>query len=227
MSPRTMAPPLRPGPRRRSRRAAVLVVVSLVALAAAAVGIATFVGGTPLSPLRSRIVAIAEGQLGYRTDPPDSYCNKFSAYWQAGTTDCGSGLRSEEWCADFAAWVWQQAGAEVTYGFATGDLNSGSVSFYQWGIAHGTWHPVGSGYTPQPGDVAIYGLDTTTVTAAHVAVVTGDTAGQRGPDVVNGDGDRTGFSVVETGTDQYQADTHGDGAPLSGYVAPTAPRSGG
>ncbi len=95
----------------------------------------------------------------------------------------------------------------------------GAASFYQWGVDHGTWHPVGSGYTPVPGDVAVYGLDTTTVTAAHVAVVTGYSAGNRGPDVVNGDGDRTGFSVVETGTDQVSADVSGGGS-LSGYVAP-------
>ena len=28
------------------------------------------------------------------------------------------------------------------------------------------------------------------------------------------------FSVVETGTDQYRADTHGGGSPLSGYASP-------
>jgi hypothetical protein len=53
-----------------------------------------------------------------------------------------------------------------------------------------------------------------------VAVVTADTARQRGPDVVNGDGDRTGFSVVETGTDQVQADVGHDDSTLAGYVSP-------
>ncbi|HEY3952196.1 MAG TPA: hypothetical protein VGM53_02380 [Streptosporangiaceae bacterium] len=42
---------------------------------------------------------------------------------------------------------------------------------------------------------------------------------QRGPDVVNGDGDRTGFSVVETGTDQVRADAGQHGAALAGYVS--------
>jgi hypothetical protein len=197
--------------------------VTLLVLAAVAVGVAKAVAGPRLTPLRARIVSVAESQIGYRTEPADSYCNKYSAYWDVGTAGCETGLRSEEWCADFAAWVWQQAGAEVTFHFATGDLNSASASFYEWGLDHGTWHAAGSGYTPQPGDVAVYGLDTTTVVAAHVAVVVGYTAGARGPDVVNGDGDHTGFSVVETGTDQYQADTQGGGEPLSGYVAPTAP----
>jgi hypothetical protein len=38
--------------------------------------------------------------------------------------------------------------------------------------------------------------------------------------VVNGDGDRTGYSVVEAGTDQVRADAgHGD-SMLAGYVSP-------
>jgi hypothetical protein len=38
--------------------------------------------------------------------------------------------------------------------------------------------------------------------------------------VVNGDGDRTGFSVVETGTDQALADAGNGDSALSGYVSP-------
>ena len=211
---------------RRSRRLAVTLTAAVLLLATAIFafsGIRSVMAGSPLSPLRAKIVSIAESQVGYQTDPPHSYCNRFSAYWQSGTTGCAPGLRSEQWCADFAAWVWQQAGALVTYGFTSGDLDSSSASFYVWGVDHDTWHPVGGGYRPRPGDVAVYGLDTTTLVAAHVAVVTGYTSGNRGPNVVNGDGDRTAFSVVELGTDQYDADTaHGGGEPLSGYVSPTA-----
>jgi hypothetical protein len=72
-----------------------------------------------------------------------------------------------------------------------------------------------------PGDVVVYGLDVTTLVAQHVAIVIGFTEGARGPDTINGDGDHTGFSVVEIGNDQYQADVPGNGpAPISGYVAP-------
>jgi hypothetical protein len=180
--------------------------------------------GADLSPMRARIVSIAQGQLGYTTDPSNTYCNKFSAYWNAGTDDCGdNGNLDEEWCADFAAWVWKQAGAVVTYQLAPGYLNGASASFYLWGANHGTWHPVGSGYAPQPGDVAVYGLDTSAVTAVHVAVVVGTTGNVTAPDVVNGDGDRTGFSVVEVGNSQAYADVQGKGAPLSGYVSPSSP----
>jgi hypothetical protein len=178
--------------------------------------------GPALSPLRARIVSIAQGQVGYTTDPSNTYCNKFSAYWYAGTHDCGgNGNLSEEWCADFAAWVWKEAGALVDYQLTPGYLNGNSASFYVWGTNHGTWHPVGSGYVPQPGDVAVYGLNTESVTAVHVAVVTADTGNPAAPDVVNGDGDRTGFSVVEVGTNQGDADVKNNSAPLSGYVSPS------
>ncbi len=189
---------------------------------AAALVLAPHLGpGPALSPLRARIVAVADAQVGYRTDPAESYCNKFSAYWYAGLHDCGNENRDEEWCADFAAWVWMQAGAQVAYRLAPGYLNGSSASFYVWGVAHRTWHPVGSHYAPQPGDVAVYGLDPTAVTAVHVAVVTGATGDAASPDVVNGDGDRTGYSVVEIGVHQAFADVKGTGAPLSWHVSPT------
>ena len=204
------------------RRVVVLLLVVAVVATGGAIG-ATLARGPGLSPLRARIVAIAEGQVGYRTDPANTYCNRFSAYWDAGVDDCGNDNLDEEWCADFAAWVWKQAGAEVTYELAPGSLNGDSASFYLWGTGHGTWHPVGSHYTPQPGDVAVYGLDIAALTAVHVAVVTGDTGDDAAPDVVNGDGDRTGYSVVEIGNHQGVADVARRGALLSGYVSPSGP----
>ncbi|HUC13827.1 MAG TPA: CHAP domain-containing protein [Acidimicrobiales bacterium] len=174
-----------------------------------------------LSPLRKRIVDIAVSQLGYVTEPPSTFCNKYSGYWVSGAGDCGNSNLAEEWCADFAAWVWEHAGADVTYQYINGDLNSSAASFYEWGAARGTWHPVGSRYKPLPGDVAVYGLDKAALVAVHVAVVIGYTPGERGPIAVNGDGDLTGFSVVEVATDELVADTHPGSAALSGYVSPS------
>ncbi len=175
-----------------------------------------------MTPLQARIVSIAESQVGYSTDPANTYCNKYSAYWVSGTDDCGNGNLDEEWCADFAAWVWKRAGVTVDYQYINGDLNSSAASFYEWAMANGTWHPLGSGYVPQPGDVAVYGLDVSALVAQHVAIVTSFTPGDRGPDVVNGDGDHTGFSVVERGSDEVVADVaHSSSAHLSGYVSPT------
>lgn len=167
-----------------------------------------------------RIVAIAQSQVGYSADPSNSYCNKFSAYWGAGQTSCPSGETSEEWCADFAAWTWREAGVPVQYGYGPGEINGAAVTFYQWAVANGEWHPAGSGYVASPGDVAVYGLALGThPSAAHVAVVTANAPGQAGPDVVNGDGDQTGFSVVETGTDQSQIHVGQDVFPLDGFVS--------
>jgi hypothetical protein len=174
-----------------------------------------------LSPLRRKIVALAEGQIGYTTDPANTYCNKFSAYWVSGTSDCGNSNLDEEWCADFAAWAWQKAGASVTYQYINGDLNSSSASFYEWGVAHGTWHPLGSSYVPQPGDVAVYGLNVAQLVASHVAIVVGVVPGEKGPIDVNGDGDLTAFSRVELRADEFYADASAKGAPLSGYVSPS------
>jgi hypothetical protein len=171
--------------------------------------------------LPQRIVVIAESQVGYSTEPSVSYCNKFSAYWDAGTEDCPSGERAEKWCADFAAWAWQKAGVHFTYGYDAEEINGAAVSFYEWGVANGKWHPATSGYVASPGDVAVYGLSLGAhPSAVHVAIVTNDPPGQRGPDVVNGDGDRTGFSVVETGTNQVRADAGPDDSTLAGYVSP-------
>jgi hypothetical protein len=174
--------------------------------------------------LPQRIVAIAESQIGYSTEPSNSYCNKYSAYWDADTADCPSGESTEERCADFAAWAWQKAGTHFTYGHAPGEINGAAVSFYEWGAANGEWHPATSGYMASPGDRGgLRPLARAHPSAVHVAIVTADPPGQRGPDVVNGDGDRTGFSVVEIGTSQVRADAGHDDSTLAGYVSPPWP----
>ncbi|HLH47042.1 MAG TPA: CHAP domain-containing protein [Acidimicrobiales bacterium] len=214
-------PRRRPSPRARRRRAG-LGLLCLAVVILAAWGFAGGRGRPPAPAWRRHLAAVAASQVGYRTDPPDTYCNRYSAYWGAGDTGCGDANSSEPWCADFAAWVWRQGGVPFAYGPTAGDINAASVTFYWWGVDHHTWHLVGSGYRPQPGDVAVYGLDTRRGTAVHVAVVVRD--GSRGPDVVNGDGARTGFSVVERADNQLDADTtHGGHAPLAGYVSPLPP----
>lgn len=171
--------------------------------------------------LRQRVVAIVKSQVGYRTDPSGSYCNKFSAFWHTGATTCPSGERSEEWCADFAAWAWRKAGIHFTYGYGPGEINASAVSFYEWAVVHGTWHPATNGFTAAPGDVAVYGLSLHPYPrAVHVAIVTQDAPGRQGPNVVNGDGNHTGFSVADTGTDQVRADGNRPASTLAGYVAP-------
>jgi hypothetical protein len=232
-APKTGAPSrrrARPSTRSPLRLGLVVAALTIVAIVAASLLATSGSSGNYPAPsaasmaglsVPQRIVTLAQSQVGYSANPSDSYCNKFTAYWNAGTESCPSGERSEEWCADFAAWAWHLAGVNFPYGYQPGDINGAAASFYEWGVDNGEWHPVSSGYVPSPGDVAVYGLSFgAQISAVHVAIVTSFPAGQVGPNVVNGDGDRTGYSVVETGTDQVLADAgHGD-STLAGYVGP-------
>jgi hypothetical protein len=165
--------------------------------------------------VRRRIAAIATSQVGYRTDPANSHCNKFSGFWGAGDA-CANGDTSEEWCADFAAWAWRKAGVPFTYGYDPGEINGAAASFYEWAVAHGAWQPATGTYDPAPGDVAVYGLSPGAAPhAAHVAVVVG-----RGPDVVNGNGDQTAYSAVETGGDERYITAGHRRYALAGYARP-------
>jgi alkylation response protein AidB-like acyl-CoA dehydrogenase len=134
-----------------------------------------------------------------------------------GSSACGNGNYSEEWCANFAAWAWRMAGVSFTYAYTSGDINGAAASFYQWGADHGSWHAAGSGYTPQPGDAVIYGLNSAGTYADHVAIVTSYTSGDAGPNVVNGDWWVSGNGGVVAASDQTTA-TGRDG--ISGYVSP-------
>ena len=167
----------------------------------------------------AKIAAAAKGQVGYLDSPPSSFCNKFTFHWGVGDeSGCGSGTSAEEWCADFAAWAWQQGGVSFTYGFGSGDIDAAAASFYTWGKAHGTWHAAGSGYTPQPGDAVVYGLNSAGTSADHVAIVVSYTAGDAGPNVVNGDfGHSSGDDGVHSASDQTTSDGS-DG--ISGYTTP-------
>jgi len=49
-----------------------------------------------------------------------------------------------------------------------------------------------------------------------LAIVTQDAPGRQGPNVVNGDGNHTGFSVADTGTDQVRADGNRPDSTLAG-----------
>jgi hypothetical protein len=113
--------------------------------------------------------------------------------------------------------AWRQAGVSFTYGYDSGDINGAAASFYQWGAAHGTWHAAGSGYTPQPGDAVVYGLNSAGTSADHVAIVSSYTSGDAGPNVVNGDWWVSGNGGVVAASDQTTA-TGSDS--ISGYATP-------
>ncbi len=97
--------------------------------------------------IRSNIVCLAQSEY---------------ALWQEGKLRPGTDFhkysqgRGEEWCADFASWIYNQAGIPLK------PTNEGNVpavrTVYEIGNndSRFEYHPSNSGYTPRPGDLAIH-----------------------------------------------------------------------
>ncbi|WP_189083221.1 CHAP domain-containing protein, partial [Mangrovihabitans endophyticus] len=150
----------RPGRRRRRARLATAAVAATAALVAAAAP-----ASAAVSPgVANRIVAIAHQEMnnGSHNHESGGYnCNYYSGALGAGAA-CSNGWRSEEWCADFARWVWAQAKVDNT-----SELTAAAASFYQYGHRHGTWH-AGS---PSVGDAIVFNLSSDGTYASHVGLV--------------------------------------------------------
>jgi hypothetical protein len=166
---------------------------------------------------RLGMATYAASYIGY-SGPSGTLCNAFSSYWGDGTR-CSSGGNSENWCADFDAYIWR-FGGNVSFNYdgdtyAYGYLSAASASFYTYAKVKGTWHSAGSGYTPKPGDVAVYGLtgSGTSWYAAHSALVIGASPGA-GPNVINGNDGNNGVNYVQDET------SSSSGENLSGYASP-------
>jgi hypothetical protein len=124
-------------------------------VAGAAVLVAADGGPIAPTPLRERIVLRAasfdQQHRGFQTTPHNSDCNPFTAAFGRGSTwGCPAGNSSEEWCSDFAEFVWQ------TSGIATTGITGWSATFITWGIKH---HRVqlGTRFRAVPGDAIVWG----------------------------------------------------------------------
>jgi len=159
-----------------ARRAALRARAALPTRARAAAA-----AGTSLS---SQIASIALNEVGVSVTPAETSfgsldCDPFTTMDGPPTPNAdGCGVNSsfnvvnenEEWCSDFAKWVWQQAG--VTADINT--LNAGANSFYAWGLQQGESLPVDSS-SPAVGDAVVFypaGTITSTTSADHVGLVT-------------------------------------------------------
>jgi len=155
---------------------------SIRRLAAALTVLLTTVGMTLFIPAAAkaagpgdRMASLARAEYAKN---PHSYrvkgttCNFYTGH--IGNADgCRSGWGDDEWCADFVHYIWQQTGGVADLS----TLSGWAESFKTYGIDHGTWHPVGSGYVPRPGDAAVHYDDNGHDGADHVGMVVANSGG--------------------------------------------------
>lgn len=93
------------------------------------------------SDKRSEIVKLAEAEIGVKEGSGDARIAEYTK--SAG----GSG---GPWCAYFASWVFNQAGAPLVDSNGDGF----TVTIADWGKNNGAWHD--KGWTPQQGDLMFF-----------------------------------------------------------------------
>lgn len=171
--------------------------------------------GTGLPPsgdVGSAIVSVATAQLNNssRNHEIGGYnCNYYTtALGLPGTgAGCSNGWKTEEWCADFATWVWLQAGVTV------GGLSPAASSFYHYGVSHGTWH----GGSPRVGDAVVFKLTGDGSVASHVGLVVGLGSGTF--TMISGNA----YNPADGQDDAITRETLNDsGGGISGFVDPVS-----
>ena len=162
------------------------------------------VPGSGPGNLRTSITQRANTELGLGfTETSHNNCNPYSGYWQRGGTNCPPGQRTESWCADFAAYVWQHAGASVS------GITASASSFQSTATSRGTWKPRSSGYVPQPGDAVVFGNTHVGV----IVVVNSPTS----VEMISGN-----YSDAVSATWFNPATFTVSGTPVSGYAQPAS-----
>ncbi len=156
--------------------------------------------------LRNGIVCLAEQQLHL---------------WESGQLKPGTNAyfkytnnRSEEWCADFASWIYNQAGYPLgpagSYGPSWDIPYVGNLVVPPQDASKFTYHSVASGYTPQPGDLAIHGNQHVNI----VIKVSGSTITMIG-------GDQGTPNFQNNFVSEYSVNSPAsDPVPITGYVSP-------
>ena len=175
--------------------------------------------GGPL-PLTSKVVLLAESQdqdhQHILETPLGSNCNPYTGYFGRGSTKgCTGHTASEEWCSDFAQWVWARAGVDTT------GITGYSFTFVNWGQAHGTFKP-GATNNPRPGDAVVWGYLKSGV-GDHVGLVVGVkgklidvVSGNAGPPTAQGDN----VAVWHQGYFDPSASSAQGGDSIVGYISP-------
>jgi hypothetical protein len=112
--------------------------------------------------LGDRIAGVARDELrSSHTKEAGGYnCNFYSS-------DLNRRKVCQEWCADFARWVWGKAGAK------TAGLDAGAASFFRYGDANHTWRQSNSASAARVGDAVVFNYNSNTGKASHVGLVIG------------------------------------------------------
>lgn len=125
-------------------------------------------GPIAATPLERRIALIATGfdqqHRGFQTTPFGSDCNPFTASFGRGSSSgCPPRNAAEEWCSDFAQYVWRSAGVP------TSGITGWSATFVTWGAAH---HRVqlGTHFKARVGDAIVWGTRAP-LYGTHVAII--------------------------------------------------------
>ncbi|HWJ50507.1 MAG TPA: CHAP domain-containing protein [Solirubrobacteraceae bacterium] len=106
---------------------------------------------SPGTTTGSRIVAVAEGQLGQAEQPPGSNEGPAIAQYRTATAGAAPG---EPWCAYFASWAASQAGTPI----GENGQGLGSVSaIWSWAQSSGRAVANAPGVVPKPGDLIVFG----------------------------------------------------------------------
>ena len=124
---------------------------SLLSGATATAGTSSLLAPTALTggTAGQRMVQLAQAEVGQAEQPPGSNDSPRIAQYRTATAGSGVG----PWCAYFASWAAQQAGAplgEAGQGFGAVE------SVAAWGQRTGRFFAPGT-QTPQPGDLIIWG----------------------------------------------------------------------
>ncbi|MEV4191259.1 peptidoglycan-binding protein [Streptomyces toxytricini] len=156
--------------------------------------------------LRNKIVSVARSQVTPKGSNPEDTgaCNKYFAYSVAPASACAD----VPWCAAFAGWTWHQAGVTVR------DHTLVARAIGKWGKEQGLFHNR-TGYTPKPGDLAIYGPPNGS-TGGHVAVVV---AVHSNGTIDTVDGNYSDKVTLVERLNPSKA-TDGEDQHISGYVSP-------
>lgn len=177
-----------------------------------------FVASGGFLGLIPRIVLTAESQDQYHAKiedtPAGSDCNPFTASFGRGSTSgCAPGTASEEWCSDFAQWVWQ------TSGINTSGISGASKTFVTWGRSHDRFLQ-GMNQKPAVGDAVVWGV-LNPLWGAHVGIVIGVkgrlidvVSGNAGPLAVASAVWNSGYFLPSSQTAQ--------GDPIIGFTSPVA-----